>query len=92
MTDTCKEINFEFNRDRFKNAENNKVILANRLETLKDNASLLKKISISTKHTPSTSPSKLPELIVPNKHMQNAYASNMKKRENLNTLNIERQG
>ena len=90
MTDTCKEINFEFNRDRFKPAEMNMYILANRLETLKDNNSLLKKVSISTKHTPSSSPSKLPELILPNKHMQNVYSSKMQQRENMNILNIGR--
>ena len=41
-----------------------KAILTKRLECLKEQNSSNKKISISSKNTPASSPNKLPELIV----------------------------
>ena len=87
MTETCKGINYEFKRDKqlsneqlhmHKELQLQKAILTKRLESLKDFNNSPKKVAISTKSTPKSSPSKLPELIISssknmNRQLKNVY-------------------
>ena len=75
-----------------------KAILTKRLECLKEHNLSNKKIAISSKNTPTSSPSKLPELIMrvsgkqlPSKMTKNAYSSQIAKREKFDVLQLSKQ-